>query len=181
MRAPRRLPAARLRRLAHLAGRFVGSLRPRPLDELDRAWVRAQLTAAEHELFARLGPADRAEALATARRTVATLRATGAAGDTRWTAAALCHDVGKAAAALGPVGRALATAAGALVGRRRVRGRWRAYLDHAAVGAGLLAAAGARPETVAWAAAHHDPPRWPLELIPPEVCAALAAADGERW
>jgi hypothetical protein len=94
------------------------------------------------------------------------------------TRAALCHDVGKSVAALGPVGRALATAAGALPGVRP-GGRAGAYLAHAELGARLLAGAGARPETVAWAAAHHDPARWPTGLIPREVCEALALADGE--
>jgi len=165
-------------RAAHLARRFFGSLRPRRLDEFDRAWVRSQLTAAEQDVFGRLGAADRAEALATARRLAAALRDTEHEGDTRWTAAALCHDVGKSVAALGPLGRALATVAGAVPGARRGR-RARAYLAHADVGARLLADAGARPETVAWAAAHHDPARWPTALVPPEVCEALARADGE--
>lgn len=165
-------------RAGHLARRFFGSLRPRPLDELDRVWVRSQLTAAEHGVFGLLGAADRAEALATARRLAAALRDTAHEGDTRWTAAALCHDVGKSVAALGPVGRALATAAGALPGVRP-GGRAGAYLAHAEIGARLLADAGARPETVAWAAAHHDPARWPTGLVPREVCEALARADGE--
>jgi hypothetical protein len=42
-----------------------------------------------------------------------------------------------------------------------------------------LRAAGARPEAVAWAAAHHRRVLWPDTGIPPEICQILAAADGE--
>ena len=60
-----------------------------------------------------------------------------------------------------------------------VGGRTGAYLRHAELGAELLEHAGARPETVAWARTHHDRSRWPTDLIPAPVCAALARADGE--
>jgi hypothetical protein len=63
--------------------------------------------------------------------------------------------------------------------RPRVGGRAGLYLRHDRHGAEVLAAAGARAEAIAWAAAHHDPGRWPLEVIPSDVCRALAEADGE--
>jgi hypothetical protein len=53
------------------------------------------------------------------------------------------------------------------------------YAAHDVIGAELLAAAGARPGVIAWAGAHHRPDRWAGTGIPPEVCRALAAADGE--
>ena len=42
-----------------------------------------------------------------------------------------------------------------------------------------LRRAGARPETVAWAAAHHRRELWAGTAIPPDLCEILAAADGE--
>ena len=47
------------------------------------------------------------------------------------------------------------------------------------MGADLLRSAGARPEVAAWAETHHRPDRWPTTGIPPQVCRALARADGE--
>ncbi len=158
----------------HLVGRFFTSLRPRPPSAADLAWVQDALAPGEWDLWCRLDTADRVEAIATARRL-----APEYAHDARWRAAALLHDVGKADAHLGPCGRAAAT----VVGWRRdpalVRGRFGTYLRHPDVGAAALDAAGARPETTAWAALHHRPERFADCAIPPEVCEALARADGE--
>ncbi|MGQ0824783.1 MAG: HD domain-containing protein [Actinomycetota bacterium] len=156
------------------------SLWRRPPTATDVAWVRTTLTGPEWQVWARLERADRVEAIATARRLVRELRNSSYAGDTRYLAAALCHDVGKVAAGIGPFRRVYATAAGAVRAPVRVRGRAGRYLRHATIGARMLREGGARPEAVAWAAAHHDPALWPPE-IPREVCEALARADGESW
>ena len=54
-------------RVGHLAARFAGSLRARPLDRADLAFVRQYLPPEELDCWERLGSADRAESLATAR------------------------------------------------------------------------------------------------------------------
>jgi len=166
-------------RATHLAQRFFGSVRAAPLDDAELALVRGFLRPAELECWERLGPADRNESVATAR---ATLRALGSDTESRWVAAALLHDVGKAETDLGPVGRSGATVVAAMVGHRRARrwnGRIGRYLNHDELGAEYLRAAGARPEAASWAAAHHRRALWPATGIPAEICEILAAADGE--
>ena len=166
-------------RVGHLAARFAGSVRARPLDLVDLAFVRQYLRPEELECWQRLGTADRSESLMTARTTLGLL---GPDGDASWIAAALLHDVGKADSGLRSGGRALATLTAALVGHSRARAWTNAigrYVTHDELGAQRLRRAGARPEAVAWAAAHHRRPRWPATGIPPEICEILAAADGE--
>jgi putative nucleotidyltransferase with HDIG domain len=166
-------------RVGHLARRFAGSVRARELDADDLELVRRTLWPEELGCWERLGRADRAESLATAR---AALEVLGPDADPRWVAVALLHDVGKAETGLGTVGRSLATLAAALAGDRRARA-WRhaagRYVNHDELGAERLQAAGARAEAVAWAGAHHRRPRWPQTGIPPGICEILAAADGE--
>ena len=138
-----------------------------------------------------MGRADRAEAVAVARALEAALAGTAGRGDARWLAAALLHDAGKQCSGYGTLGRAVvATVVAAGRGQARVRA-W--------AGAGAPAArpdralrrprrsrrrAPARgrapgPRSSAWAGAHHRPDRWGATGIPPAVCRALAAADGE--
>ncbi|MDQ1462427.1 MAG: hypothetical protein QOI08_3911 [Actinomycetota bacterium] len=162
-------------RAGHLVARFLGSLRPRRLDGADLDLVRSVLRPGELACWERLGRADRAESVATA-------RALGADAEPTWIAAALLHDVGKAETSFGPLRRAGATAIAMVGGPRRVRswsngvGR---YVNHDELGSARLREAGARPEAVAWAAAHHRRDRWPATGIAPEICERLAAADGE--
>ena len=166
-------------RARHLATRFFGSIRVRPLAAADIDLVHDALLAPERECWERLGPADRAESVATARAAIAALEPPA---DSRWVAAALLHDVGKAESRLGPVARAGATVVATVAGPRRVRGWNNAigrYLDHDELGSARLREAGARREAVEWAAVHHRPGLWPQTGIPPEVCRILAAADGE--
>jgi hypothetical protein len=170
-----------VRRAAHLVSRFFGSLRPRALDAGTIAWVERTLEPRELHVWEGLGAADRAESVAVARRLDA--------ADPTWTAAALLHDAGKQASGYGPLGRVVVTVVAASVGgetvrgwatgTNRVRARMGLYAAHDVIGAELLAAAGARPAVIAWAGAHHRPDRWAGTGIPPEVCRALAAADGE--
>ena len=167
-------------RAAHLTGRFFGSLRAREPDAGDVLWVQLVLTPEEFACWQELGRADRAESVAVARRVA---RELGPDADHRWLAAALLHDVGKIDAGLGTFRRAGATAVAAVVSHGRAR-RWPnrigRYIAHDDLGAARLEAAGARPEAIAWAAAHHRPEAWPPPGIPPEMCEILAAADGER-
>ena len=166
-------------RVSHLTRRFFGSLRARPLDEADPAWVRGVLTPAELQLWEKLGRADRAESMAVARRAASEL---GPDVEPAWLAAALLHDVGKAESHLGTFGRVGATLVGVVMRDGRARhlpNRVGKYLAHDDIGAELLAAGGARPEVIAWAAAHHRPERWPATGLPPQVAAMLADADGE--
>jgi hypothetical protein len=167
--------AERARQFAHLVARFVTSLLPREPKPHDVDLVRATLTPPEFEVWTRLARADRVESLTTLHRL-----AEPVAVDSRWAAAALLHDAGKSAAGLGPFGRAFATLRGAVGDAETVGGRAGAYLRHAEIGAEALEAVCARAEVVAWAATHHDPARWPTDLIPTAVCEALARADGER-
>jgi hypothetical protein len=168
-------------RIAHLAGRFVTSLRPRRIDAADRAWVQLVLTPGEYALWDTLDVADRAESVAVARRTA---QALGPDTDTRWLAAALLHDIGKTESRLGTISRACATVAAGVASHGRARhwgNAWGRYIAHDDLGAALLEAAGAdiRPEVVAWARVHHRREQWAASGIPAEVTAVLAAADGE--
>jgi putative nucleotidyltransferase with HDIG domain len=168
-----------LTRAGHLTQRFFGSVRAPALDAADIAFVRRHLTDSEQRVWDTLGRADRAESVAVARRTA---HALGPDVESRWLAAALLHDVGKVDSGLGTFGRVGATLFAGLMshGRaRRMSNRIGRYVNHDEIGAATLREAGARPETAAWAAAHHRPERYGPTGIPPEVCAALAAADGE--
>ncbi len=166
-------------RLGHLAARFSGSLRARPLGADDLSFVRTSLTPGELACWERLGRADRAESVATA---WAATRMLGPDAEPRWVAAALLHDVGKAETSLGTLARAGATVLAACAGHDRAR-RWSnaagRYVGHDDLGAEALRRAGARPEAVTWAGAHHRRDRWPATGIPPEICTILAVADGE--
>ena len=167
-----------LRHLRHLAKRFFGSLWPPggPPAE-DEAWAVRWLGDGERALWARMSTPDRRHAIVVARRVLAELPA----AERPVVAAALLHDVGKVDAGLGTFGRVAATLAAPAV-RRSSRsgtsdGRLARYLRHDAIGASLLAAAGADPLTVIWAREHHLPPaRWTL---PTPIAAALKAADDD--
>jgi putative nucleotidyltransferase with HDIG domain len=69
-------------------------------------------------------------------------------------AAALLHDVGKRHAALGVVGRSIASALHLM--RFPVRGRYARYLDHADAGAHDLAQAGSSRQVIEFARSHHE-------------------------
>jgi hypothetical protein len=176
-------------RAAHLVSRFFESLVPRPVRPEDRAWVEQVLLPAELTLWSRLSLADRRESIAVAHRTQAELEGTEYAGDPRWTAAALLHDVGKLDARFGPVRRALATLLAIGLGPRVVEGwvektgfrrRCALYVFHDQLGADRVKLAGGRTEAALWADAHHRPAIWDTTGLPPVVMAALAKADGER-
>jgi hypothetical protein len=176
-------------RPTHLAGRFFSSVVPLPVRAGDRAWVVSVLQPAELELWSRLSLADRRESVAVARRTEAALAGTEYAGDSRWLAAALLHDVGKLDARFGPLRRSLATAVAAVLGRPMVEGwvdksgfvrRCALYTFHDQLGGDRVRIAGGRAEAALWAEAHHRPAIWDATGLPAAVVVALASADGER-
>ena len=161
----------------HLARRFFGALDPRGPAPADEAWVERLLGAGELALWRRMSGPDRRHAVGVARDVQRRLGPSTASPPVL--AAALLHDVGKVDPGLGTLARVPATVIG-LVARERVAagdGRIARYLRHDAIGAELLAAAGADHLTVAWAREHHlSPERW---TVPPEVAAALKAADDD--
>lgn len=145
----------------------------------EEAWACAWLSGSEAALWRAQHPLDRRHAVVVARRVAPAPGAAGPGGDRgdepAWLVpAALLHDVGKAEAPLGLLGRTVATLA-ELVGLRRAPGVLGRYLRYPERGAELLAGAGSRPEVVAWAREHHHrPDEWTL---PPRWAQALAAAD----
>lgn len=161
----------------HLARRFFGALDPRGPDTGGEEWAASHLLPGEVVLWRRMSGPDRRHALGVAREV---LRLTDGRASRPVVAAALLHDVGKVEAGLGTFGRVPATLAGMALGRARLArgtGRIARYLDHPAVGARLLADAGADPLTVTWTAEHHLPAsRWTL---PPAITTALHTADND--
>jgi putative nucleotidyltransferase with HDIG domain len=165
---------SRLARGAHLGRRFVGSLRPGGPRPPDERWVAEQLDSQELEIWDRLSAPDRRHAVGVARAAVAEL---GPETPRPVVAAALLHDVGKLESGLRTPARVVATLAGMVVGRERLRGRLGSYLHHDEVGAKMLTAAGSDALVVTWAREHHLPPaQW---TITPRVANALKAADDD--
>ena len=171
----------------HLAGRFFGALRPGGPTEADRAWVESVLEPAEYGLWARQPGHDRRHSAEVARHVEAALAGGPHAGDPRWPACALLHDIGKLASGLGIPGRVLATlvdrATGGAVAdweeHRGLRRRIALYLRHPELGADMIRLAGGRAEVAHWAGAHHDRARLDPSLLPASVVAALVAADND--
>lgn len=159
---------------AHLARRFVTSLRPGGPPPADEAWVASILSHGELGLWRAMSGADRRHTVAVARRVVHHL---GSQAATRAVvAAALLHDVGKVVAGLGPWRRAAATLAG-MRGARRLPTSFRRYLAHDRLGAQLLERVGSDPLTVDWARQHHWPPEaW---TVPAATARALKSADDD--
>jgi hypothetical protein len=175
-----------MKRALHLGRRFARALSPRPPRDRDVAWVAGILEPAELELWRSLPNHDRRYTIRVAKDVEARLAGTEYAGQPRWLAAALLHDVGKLDAGLGVVGRSVATVMGAVAGPARVdrwaqtsgfrrRAAW--YLHHDDRGADRIRAAGGRDEAARWASAHHHRSRWPASGVPVTVAEALEAAD----
>ena len=180
-----------MRRIGHLVRRFVGALDPRPVRDGDVAWVASILEPAELALWTRMVRHDRRHSIAVARRVEHRLRDTPEAGDPRWLAAALLHDIGKLDSGLGVMTRVGATVAGMLGGRDRAEA-WSAkrglarrvglYLRHGELGATRIRLAGGRDEVARWTETHHDPrawSEWGTLGFPPDVVAALHDADDD--
>lgn len=152
--------------LIHLARRFFQSIADQGPDAAEEDWLLGLLSGAEATLYRQMSAADRSHAVRSARCPALT-------DDAQRVAAAL-HDVGKIQAGLGTWARAGATFMGSII-PGQLRGRWADCRDHPRLGAEMLRDAGSAELTVVWAAEHH------LSLakcsLPPEVAAALAAAD----
>lgn len=145
-------------RALHLADRFFGALRARPLSPLEQSRVAALLRRGERALFWAQGTADQRHAYVSAARVVG--RAPGREDLAR---AALLHDVGKGTVRLSVPGRVLATLLSLL--RLPTPGRLGAYVAHGPRGAEALQGAGAEPLVVAYARHHHGrrPPSAPAD------------------
>ena len=145
----------------HLGRRFVRTLWPGPPRKRDVAWVAGILEPGELRLWRSLPNHDQRYTIRVAKAVEERLAGTEFAGQPRWLAAALLHDVGKLDAGLGVAGRTVATVAGAVRSRTRASsGRFGRYLRHDELGAAMLRAAGGREEAAAWAAVHHHRERW---------------------
>jgi hypothetical protein len=188
----------------HLAGRFFGALRPGGPSPEDGAWVETILEPAEYALWARQPGHDRRHSAGVARQVESALAGGPHAGDSRWPACALLHDIGKLASGLSVPHRVLATLAGRATGGavadpgaggcppdkgavrrqrwqecRGLRRRIALYLRHPELGADMIRMAGGRDEVAHWAGAHHDRARLDPTLMPAPVVAALVAADND--
>ena len=175
-------------RQAHLTKRFFGALRPGGPRPTDVSWVEEVLEPGELALWSKMPNHDRRHSVRVARRVEEQLAATEYAGDARWPAAALLHDVGKLDSHLSVVGRAMATMAGgaaghewadAWSGKRGVTRRFGLYIRHPELGSDRIKMAGGRPEVARWAEAHHDAERWERCGIPAPVVDALRTADDD--
>jgi hypothetical protein len=172
---------------AHLARRFFGALRPGGASPADRAWIEGILEPAEFTLWARQPGHDQRHTAEVARQVEAALAGGPHAGDSRWPACALLHDIGKLASGLGVPARVLATLVGRATGgavadweeHRGLRRRIALYLRHPELGADMIRMAGGRDEVAHWAGAHHDRARLDPTLLPAPVVTALVAADAD--
>jgi hypothetical protein len=169
--------------VAHLVGRFFGSLRPGGPPQADVVWVESLLSPDELELWRAMSGPDRRHSVDVARRVEVAL---GHEATTAVLAAALLHDVGKTVSGLRTYGRVIATVSGVFGGHEMAhhwsekRGFTRKvglYLMHDELGADRLQIAGSDPLTIAWAREHH----WPEEMwtLPPKLAHALKAADDD--
>jgi hypothetical protein len=176
-----------MRRARYRLGQFFTHLRPRPLTPTDRAEVEGVLGAGLAQLFRRQTAGEQAHSLRVM-RTVANAGGPYAARR-ELLQAALLHDVGKSAAPLSLVGRAvvvlarrLAPAAARNWGEAEASGWRRPFvtaLRHADWGADLCAQAGAPPLTVDLIR-RHQMPLAPVGSPDDEMLAALQAADDDN-
>jgi hypothetical protein len=183
----RPLPLATWRLLARRLISAVGEPR---LDPADEAWAASLLTPAERDLWATLPPHDRSHSVEVARRVERRLAPTVHSSDTRWLAAALMHDVGKARSDLSTRERVMAALASKTVRLATAR-RWAshsagvkrrigAYLIHGEIGAEMIRAAGGREAVAAWTEVHQGYVRAVSPEIPSVVARALIESDVAR-
>lgn len=156
--------------VAHLARRFFGSLLAKPLAPHEADMVAKLLSGREADLFWDQPMIDQRHSYEAGSQLLAVLPEREDLAR-----AALLHDVGKRHSRLGIAGRVIATVLKVL--RIPVTGRYRAYIDHGAVGAADLEACGTDPLSVAFAA-HHTVGQ-PAE-ISDDDWRLLLAADTER-
>jgi hypothetical protein len=125
-------------KLAHLTKRFVLSLVPSQVQEIERQWVQSVLSPSEFDVWNNMMVQDRRHSVMVGRRFVK-YRSTASQSEI---AGALLHDVGKSVARLGSFARVIAT----LVGPRTIR--FRQYHDHESIGATMLRSIGSDELTI---------------------------------
>ena len=125
-------------KISHLAKRFVLSLVPSQVQEIERQWVHSVLTPSEFDLWNKMMAQDRQHSVLVGRRFMKSRPTSNSAE----IAGALLHDVGKSAARLGTLARVVAT----LVGSRT--NRFCQYHDHEAIGAAMLRSIGSDEITI---------------------------------
>lgn len=163
------------------------ALREPRLDPADEAWAASLLTPAELDLWATLSPHDRLHSVQVAREVERRLAPTEHASDTRWLAAALMHDVGKARPVLSARERVMAAMASKAVrvatarhwalhasGTKRRIG---SYLIHGEIGAEMIRTAGGREAVAAWTEIHQGYTGAVSPEIPSVVARALIESD----
>ena len=127
-----------MNKLAHLTKRFVLSLVPSQVQEIERQWVQSVLSPSEFDVWNSMMVQDRRHSVMVGRRFVK-YRPSASQSEI---AGALLHDVGKSVARLGSFARVIAT----LVGPRT--NRFRQYHDHESLGATLLRSIGSDDLTI---------------------------------
>jgi hypothetical protein len=127
-----------LSKIAHLTKRFVLSLVPSQVQQIERQWVQSVLSPSEFDVWNNMMVQDRRHSVLVGRRFVKH-RPIATQSEI---AGALLHDVGKSVARLGTFGRVIAT----LVGPRT--NRFRQYHDHEQIGATMLRSIGSDELTI---------------------------------
>jgi hypothetical protein len=127
-----------LSKIAHLTKRFVLSLVPSQVQQIERQWVQSVLSPSEFDVWNNMMVQDRRHSVLVGRRFVK-YRPTAMQSEI---AGALLHDVGKSVARLGTFARVIAT----LVGPRT--NRFRQYHDHEQIGATMLRSIGSDELTI---------------------------------
>jgi hypothetical protein len=127
-----------LSKIVHLTKRFVLSLVPSQVQQIERQWVQSVLSPSEFDVWNNMMVQDRRHSVLVGRRFVK-YRPTAMQSEI---AGALLHDVGKSVARLGTFARVIAT----LVGPRT--NRFRQYHDHEQIGATMLRSIGSNELTI---------------------------------
>lgn len=159
-----------LRSLPHLIRRFFRSLVARRPDPADQLFIASVLHGPVAQLFALLPAMDQTHSVRTARRVTE-----AEPGRFDLVRAALLHDVGKAHAGMGILGRSVSSLLAMF--HLPVTARMRVYLDHGRLGSVDLVSSGETGIVVAFADGHKSASAPPG--IDPADWALLRRADDE--